>query len=319
MPDVITILTKDPKSVPTTTAWLAALALVTMLIESNFIEIADIAWLGFPIWVPGTPFYGQWYRALASLCTMGTLSFSTLISVYFIASTAIPYELAVGRAIFLWHMLLGTVGVLGVCAIGGVVPGRGYPDFYFPGAALAHYIETLHLCYAPDYVVSIMGVRHVKMKHVPLFHMGYGIFMDNRWINMGLLIGYAVGHFVHSNFKLFPWLENPYLALAAMAEEDNPRAPAAPRREAPAAAVDDPAATREEGPVALKVGDAVTFAFPDTSANAPLTGKRGVVEALPGGGDFPDRYVVFLAATADSGQRRLAVKREHLEFFARGL
>ena len=107
--------------------------------------------------------------------------------------------------------------------------------------------------------------------------------------------------------------------LAAMAEEDNPRAPAAPRREAPAAAVDDPAATREEGPVALKVGDAVTFAFPDTSANAPLTGKRGVVEALPGGGDFPDRYVVFLAATADSGQRRLAVKREHLEFFARGL
>ena len=60
-------------------------------------------------------------------------------------------------------------------------------------------------------------------------------------------------------------------------------------------------------------------AFPDTSANAPLTGKRGVVEALPGGGDFPDRYVVFLAATADSGQRRLAVKREHLEFFARGL
>ena len=56
-----------------------------------------------------------------------------------------------------------------------------------------------------------------------------------------------------------------------------------------------------------------------TSANAPLTGKRGVVEALPGGGDFPDRYVVFLAATADSGQRRLAVKREHLEFFARGL
>ena len=108
------------------------------------------------------------------------------------------------------------------------------------------------------------------------------------------------------------------MALAAMAEEDNPRAPAAPRREAPAAAVDDPAATREEGPVALKVGD-VTFAFPDTSANAPLTGKRGVVEALPGGGDFPDRYVVFLAATADSGQRRLAVKREHLEFFARGL
>ena len=141
---------------------------------------------------------------------------------------------------------------------------------------------------------------------------------------------------MHSNFKLFPWLENPYLALAALTEEDNPgaaaaaprreapaaprrEAPAAPRREAPAAAVDDPAATRAEGTVALKVGDAVTFAFPDTSANAPLTGKRGVVEALPGGGDFPDRYVVFLAATADSGQRRLAVKREHLEFFARGL
>ena len=116
------------------------------------------------------------------------------------------------------------------------------------------------------------------------------------------------------------------MALAAMVEDDPgaagaPRreAAAAPRREAPAAAADDPAATREEGPVALKVGDAVTFAFPDTSANAPLTGKRGVVEALPGGGDFPDRYVVFLAATADSGQRRLAVKREHLEFFARGL
>ena len=136
---------------------------------------------------------------------------------------------------------------------------------------------------------------------------------------MWVLIGYVVGHFVHSNFKLFPWLENPFLALAAMAEEDNPRRAAAPRREAPAAAVDDPAATRAEGTVALKVGDAVTFAFPDTSANAPLTGKRGVVEALPGGGDFPDRYVVFLAATADSGQRRLAVKREHLEFFARGL
>ena len=110
------------------------------------------------------------------------------------------------------------------------------------------------------------------------------------------------------------------MALAALAEEDNRGAPAAaPRREAPAAAADDPAATRAEGTVALKVGDAVTFAFPDTSANTPLTGKRGVVEALPGGGDFPDRYVVFLAATADSGQRRLAVKREHLEFFARGL
>ena len=91
------------------------------------------------------------------------------------------------------------------------------------------------------------------------------------------------------------------------------------RREAPAAAADDPARTREEGPVALKVGDAVTFAFPGTSANAPLSGKRGVVEALPGGGDFPDRYVVFVAATAYSGQRRLAVKRERLEFFARGL
>ena len=115
------------------------------------------------------------------------------------------------------------------------------------------------------------------------------------------------------------WLENPFLALAAMAEEDNPGAGAAPRREAPAAAAGDPARTREEGPVALKVGDAVTFAFPETSANAPLSGKRGVVEALPGGGDFPDRYVVFVAATADSGQRRLAVKREHLEFFARGL
>ena len=143
--------------------------------------------------------------------------------------------------------------------------------------------------------------------------------MDGRWVNMGLLIGYVVGHFVHSNFRLFPWLENPYLALAAMAEEDNQRAAAAPRREAPAAAAGDPARTREEGPVALKVGDAVTFAFPETSANAPLSGKRGVVEALPGGGDFPDRYVVFVAATADSGQRRLAVKREHLEFFARGL
>ena len=59
------------------------------------------------------------------------------------------------------------------------------------------------------------------------------------------------------------------MALAALAEEDNRGAPAAaPRREAPAAAVDDPAATREEGPVALKIGDAVTFAFPDTSANA---------------------------------------------------
>ena len=144
--------------------------------------------------------------------------------------------------------------------------------------------------------------------------------MNGRWINIGLFVGYVVAHFVHSNFRLFPWLENPFLALAAMAEEDYPGAPAAaPRREAPAAAADDPAATRAEGPVALKIGDAVTFAFPDTSANAPLTGKRGVVEALPGGGDFPDRYVVFLAATADSGQRRLAVKREHLEFFARGL
>jgi len=68
----------------------------------------------------------------------------------------------------------------------------------------------------------------------------------------------------------------------------------------------------------FKIGDAVTFAFPDTSANAPLSGKRGVVEALPGG-EYPDRYVVFVAATADSDQRRLAVKREHLEFFARGL
>ena len=173
------------------------------------------------------------------------------------------------------------------------------------------YTYTINPRYLYTYYASIMGVRHVKMKHVPLFHMGYGIFMDNRWVNMGLLIGYVVGHFVHSNFKLFPWLEDPYLALAALAEEDN--------RGAPAAAADDPAATRAEGPVALKIGDAVTFAFPDTSANAPLTGKRGVVEALPGGGDFPDRYVVFLAATADSGQRRLAVKREHLEFFARGL
>ena len=172
-----------------------------------------------------------------------------------------------------------------------------------------------------------MGVRHVKMKHVPLFHMGYGIFMDNRWVNMGLLIGYVVGHFVYSNFRLFPWLENPFLALAAMAEEDYPgapaaaprrEAPAAPRREAPATAAGDPARTREEGPVALKIGDAVTFAFPDTSANAPLSGQRGVVEALPGG-EYPDRYVVFVAATADSDQRRLAVKREHLEFFARGL
>ena len=182
------------------------------------------------------------------------------------------------------------------------------------------YTYTINPRYLYTYYASIMGVRHVKMKHVPLFHMGYGIFMDNRWVNMGLLIGYVVGHFVYSNFRLFPWLENPYLALAALAEEDNRGAPAAaPRREAPAAAADDPAATRAEGPVALKIGDAVTFAFPDTSANAPLTGKRGVVEALPGGGDFPDRYVVFLAATADSGQRRLAVKREHLEFFARGL
>ena len=135
---------------------------------------------------------------------------------------------------------------------------------------------------------------------------------------MGLLIGYVVGHFVYSNFRLFPWLENPFLTLAAMAEEDNPGAGAAPRREAPAAAAGDPARTREEGPVALKVGDAVTFAFPDTSANAPLSGQRGVVEALPGG-EYPDRYVVFVAATADSDQRRLAVKREHLEFFARGL
>ena len=164
--------------------------------------------------------------------------------------------------------------------------------------------------------------------------MGYGIFMDGRWVNMGLLIGYVVGHFVYSNFRLFPWLENPYLALAAMAEDDTPgapapprreaaaaprhEAPAAPRREAPVAAADDPARTREEGPVALKIGDAVTFAFPDTSANAPLSGQRGVVEALPGG-EYPDRYVVFVAATADSDQRRLAVKREHLEFFARGL
>ena len=88
--------------------------------------------------------------------------------------------------------------------------------------------------------------------------------------------------------------------------------------EAPAAAAGDPARTRDEGPVALKIGDAVTFAFPDTSANAPLSGQRGVVEALPGG-EYPDRYVVFVAATADSDQRRLAVKREHLEFFARGL
>ena len=85
------------------------------------------------------------------------------------------------------------------------------------------------------------------------------------------------------------------------------------------ARVEDPAATRAEGPVALKIGDAVTFAFPETSTNAPLSGKRGVVEALPGGDEFPDRYVVFVAATADSGHRRLAVKREHLEFFARGL
>ena len=112
-----------------------------------------------------------------------------------------------------------------------------------------------------------------------------------------------------------------------MAEEDYPgapaaaprrEAPAAPRREAPATAAGDPARTREEGPVALKIGDAVTFAFPDTSANAPLSGQRGVVEALPGG-EYPDRYVVFVAATADSGHRRLAVRREHLEFFARGL
>ena len=42
MPDVVTILTKDPKAVPTTAAWLAALAAVTMLIESNFLEHMDI-------------------------------------------------------------------------------------------------------------------------------------------------------------------------------------------------------------------------------------------------------------------------------------
>ena len=59
MPDVVTILTKDPKAVPTTAAWLAALAAVTMLIESGVLEHMDIAWLGFPIWTPGTPFYGQ--------------------------------------------------------------------------------------------------------------------------------------------------------------------------------------------------------------------------------------------------------------------
>ena len=68
----------------------------------------------------------------------------------------------------------------------------------------------------------------------------------------------------------------------------------------------------------IKVGDAVTLVFPDTSTNAPLSGQRGVVEALPGG-EYPDRYVVFVATTADSDQRRLAMKREHLEFFARGL
>ena len=112
-----------------------------------------------------------------------------------------------------------------------------------------------------------------------------------------------------------------------MAEEDYPgAAAAAPRREAAAAPREKPgpapAPPRAERAAAgeLKVGDAVTLVFPDTSANAPLSGQRGVVvETLPGGGDFPDRYVVFVAATADSGQRRLAVKREHLEFFARGL
>lgn len=83
-------------------------------------------------------------------------------------------------------------------------------------------------------------------------------------------------------------------------------------------AADDPA-TREEAPAVLQVGDAVTFAFPKTSGNAPLSGKRGVVEALPGGGESPDRYVIFVAATADADQRRLAVKRQHLAFFARAL
>ena len=57
---------------------------------------------------------------------------------------------------------------------------------------------------------------------------------------------------------------------------------------------------------------------PCVCRGAAVSGQRGVVEALPGG-EYPDRYVVFVAATADSDQRRLAVKREHLEFFARGL
>ena len=56
------------------------------------------------------------------------------------------------------------------------------------------YTYTINPRYLYTYYASIMGVRHVKMKHVPLFHMGYGIFMDNRWVNMGLLIGYVVGH-----------------------------------------------------------------------------------------------------------------------------
>ena len=68
--------------------------------------------------------------------------------------------------------------------------------------------------------------------------------------------------------------------------------------------------------------DVVTILTKDPKAvptTAAWLAALGVVEALPGSGDFPDRYVVFVAATADSGQRRLAVKREHLEFFARGL
>jgi len=192
MPDVIETLTKDTKSVPTTAAWLAALTAVTLLIENKFIEQKNVAWTGYAVFVPGTPFSGQYYRAFTSLCIMGPVCFATV-------------------------------------------------------------------------------------------------------------------------------------ALAAMAEEDYPgAAAAAPRREAAAAPRERPgpapAPPRAERAAAgeLKVGDAVTLVFPDTSANAPLSGQRGVVEALPGG-EYPDRYVVFVAATADSDQRRLAVKREHLEFFARGL
>ena len=211
------------------------------------------------------------------------------------------------------------------CAVGGILPGHTYADFFFPGGALAYYIETLHSCYAPDYVVSIMGVHEMKMKHLPFFHLAFGGLMNGSWINISLFVGYMVAHFIHSNFRLFPWLEDPRLALAAMAEEDYPgAAAAAPRREAAAAPRERPgpapAPPRAERAAAgeLKVGDAVTLVFPDTSANAPLSGQRGVVEALPGG-EYPDRYVVFVAATADSDQRRLAVKREHLDFYARGL